>query len=196
MKKPYIVALGGTMRPGSSTQKALALCLREVASLGGETHLVGGADLDLPPYTPGARLPAGAQNIVAELRRADGVIVGTPGYHGGISGLVKNALDYVEELRSDARPYLEGRAVGCVVTAAGEQGAVSTLLALRSVVHALRGWPTPLGAAIVTVGETFDASGECLSEKIDVQLKTLSQQVLLYANLQRCDARPSAGLLR
>jgi hypothetical protein len=31
-----------------------------------------------------------------------------------------------------------------VVTAAGEQAAVTTLAALRSVVHALRGWPTPL----------------------------------------------------
>jgi FMN reductase len=49
--KPYIVALGGTTRVGSSTQKALALCLREIASLGGETHLVSGTDLDLPPYT-------------------------------------------------------------------------------------------------------------------------------------------------
>src|SRR3982074_2233727 len=107
MKKPYIVALGGTTRLGSSTQKALALCLREIASLGGETHLVSGADLDLPPYTPGAKLSGGAGNMVAELRRADGVILGTPGYHGGISGLVKNALDYVEELRTDARPYFE-----------------------------------------------------------------------------------------
>ena len=194
MTYPYIVALGGTTRPGSSTQKALSLCLCQLEAFGAETHLVSGPDLDLPPYTPGARLSVGAQRIVAELRRADGVILGTPGYHGGISGLVKNALDYVEELRSDARPYLEGRAVGCVVTAAGEQGAVSTLLALRSVVHALRGWPTPLGAAIVTVGETFDAAGECLSEKIDVQLRTLSQQVLLYANLQRCDVQPSVAL--
>jgi FMN reductase len=193
--KPYIVALGGTTRVGSSTQKALAVCLREIASLGGETHLVSGTDLDLPPYTPGAKLPLRARNIVAELRRADGVILGTPGYHGGISGLVKNALDYVEELRTDERPYLEGRAVGCVVTAAGEQGAVSALLALRSVVHALRGFPTPLGAAIVTAGEIFDTAGKCLSEKIDLQLKTLSRQVLTYAVLQRSGAKLDFGLL-
>ena len=32
MTKPYIVALGGTTRAGSSTQKALALCLREIAA--------------------------------------------------------------------------------------------------------------------------------------------------------------------
>ena len=42
---------------------------------------------------------------------ADGLIIASPGYHGGISGLVKNALDYVEDLRGDARPYLDGRAV-------------------------------------------------------------------------------------
>jgi FMN reductase len=190
MTRPYIVAIGGTTRAGSSTQRALALCLREISARGGETHLVSGPDLDLPPYTPGARLPVAARQIVAELRRADGVILGTPGYHGGISGLVKNALDYIEELRSDERPYLEGRPVGCVVTASGEQGAVTTLLALRSVVHALRGWPTPLGAAIVTSNEIFDSAGECLSEKIDGQLRTLSQQVLAYASLQKGSAKP------
>lgn len=184
MAQPYIVALGGTTRMHSSTERALALCLREIGSRGAETCLLAGRDLDLPPYAPGVPLPQAARQIVSELRRADGVILGSPGYHGGISGLVKNALDYVEELRTDQRPYLEGRAVGCVVTAAGEQGAVTTLMALRSVVHALRGWPTPLGAAIVTSGETFDQTGECLSQKIDWQLRAMSRQVLAFARLQ------------
>jgi FMN reductase len=185
MTRPYILAIGGTTRTGSSTQRALAWCLRELAALGAETQLVSGAELELPAYTPGAGLSAGARKIIDELRRADGVILGTPGYHGGISGLVKNVLDYVEELRGDERPYLEGRAVGCLVTAAGEQGAVATLLALRSVVHALRGWPTPLGVSIVTSGEIFDSTGRCLSEKIGEQLRVLSRQVLEYAQLQK-----------
>jgi FMN reductase len=179
--RPYIVALGGTTRAGSSTERALALCLREIVARGGETLLISGRDLELPHYAPGARLPAAARELVNEIRRADGVILGTPGYHGGISGLVKNTVDYLEELKDDERPYLEGRAVGCVVTAAGEQGAVATLLALRSVVHALRGWPTPLGAAIITSSETFDAAGRCLSEKVELQLRTLARQVLTYA---------------
>jgi FMN reductase len=115
------------------------------------------------------------------VRRADGIVLGTPGYHGGISGLVKNAIDYLEELKDDRRPYLEGRAVGCVVTAAGEQGAVVTLQALRSVIHALRGWPTPLGAAIVTSGIVFDSAGNCLSDKVGGQLKLVADQVLAYA---------------
>jgi FMN reductase len=97
---------------------------------------------------------------------------------------VKNALDYTEELKTDRRPYLEGRAVGCIVTTAGEQGAVTTLIALRSVVHTLRGWPTPLGAAIVTSNEVFDAAGNCLSPRVEMQLKIISQQVFDFASVQ------------
>jgi FMN reductase len=124
---------------------------------------------------------AKAQRMLVELSRADGIILGTPGYHGGISGLVKNALDYTEELKSDPRPYLEGRAVGCIVTAAGAQGAMTTLMALRSVVHALRGWPTPLGVAMVTSSPVFDAVGNCLSSALETQLKLMAQQVFDFA---------------
>ncbi len=55
--------------------------------------------------------------MVDSIRQCDGLIVATPAYHGTLSGLVKNALDYLEELRDDERPYLDGRAVGCIVCA-------------------------------------------------------------------------------
>jgi FMN reductase len=182
MTRPYIVGLGGTTRAGSSTQMALSLVLEAARQQGADTLLLSGSDLDLPAYTPGAEmLAARAQRILVEIRRADGVILATPGYHGGISGLVKNALDYTEELKGDQRPYLEGRAVGCIVTAAGTQGAMTTLIALRSVVHALRGWPTPLGVAIVTSSPVFDAAGNCLSSGLETQLKLVAQQVFDFA---------------
>jgi len=185
MRIPYIVGLGGTTRPGSSTQMALAITREMARQQGAEILLLSGSDLYLEPYSPGAGpLPPEAQKIVTELRRADGIILGTPGYHGGISGLVKNALDYTEELKCDSRPYLEGRAVGCIVTAAGDQGAMTTLIALRSVVHALRGWPTPLGAAIVTSTPVFDAAGNCLSSRVETQLGLIARQVLDFAEAQ------------
>ena len=181
MFRPYIVGLGGTTREGSSTEKAISLALRVAASQGADTLLLCGSDIDLPAYVPGATSNAKANRITAELGKADGIILGTPGSHGGLSGLVKNALDYTEDLRDNERPYLEDRPVGCVVTAAGEQGAVTTLAALRSVVHALRGWPTPLGVTIVTSDPVFDAAGNCISQRIETQLRILSQQVVDFA---------------
>jgi FMN reductase len=118
--RPYIVGLGGTTREGSSTEKALSLALRAVASQGADTLLLCGSDIDLPAYVPGATSNAKANRITGELGRADGIILGAPGYHGGLSGLVKNALDYTGDLRGSQYPYLENRPVGCVVTAAGE----------------------------------------------------------------------------
>ena len=185
MRRPYIVGLGGTLRTGSSTEKALLFSLRAIGEQGADTLLLSGADLNLPAYaTDIGAINQAAKRIVTEIRRADGLILGTPGYHGGISGLVKNALDYIEELKGDVRPYLEGRPVGCIVTAAGEQGAVTTLNALRSVVHALRGWPTPLGAAIVTASPVFDIAGNCLSPQVEMQLKIVAQQVLDFSLFQ------------
>ena len=92
--------------------------------------------------------PRKALELVEALRDADAVVVGSPGYHGAVSGLVKNALDYIEDLREDPRVYLDNTPWGCISCAYGWQAAVGTLGQLRSIGHALRAWPTPLGVAI------------------------------------------------
>jgi FMN reductase len=149
--QPYIVGLGGTTRVGSTSERALAAALAEAQALGCETRLFGSADLPIEPYDPtrAERSPQ-ALALVEALRRADGIVIATPSYHGGLSGLVKNAIDFVEDMRTDARPYFDGRAVGCIVCAEGPQALGSTLGSLRAIVHALRGWPTPYGAALNT----------------------------------------------
>ncbi|URW75567.1 NAD(P)H-dependent oxidoreductase [Sphingomonas donggukensis] len=151
MSQPHIVALGGTTRPQSSTGRALAAALKVAEDHGARTTLLTGDAIGFPNFEPGST--GGEPNVeafVAALRSADGVIVGSPGYHGTFSGMVKNALDYVELMAGDERPYFHGLPVGLIATAAGWQAAVSTLIGLRSVTHALRGWPTPLGVAINT----------------------------------------------
>jgi FMN reductase len=119
-----------------------------------------------------------ARDLVAQLALADGIILGSPGYHGSISGLIKNALDYAEDLRTDIRPYFSGRAVGCIATAGGWPGAVNTLGALRDIVHALRGWPTPLGAAINSSERVFDEQGECLVPRVAQMLDLIAAEVI------------------
>jgi FMN reductase len=179
---PYIVAVGGTLRSGSSTEKAMRYVLSVMERAGARTSLITGAALELPMYQPEnpQRCPA-AQDLVAQLSRADGIIVGSPGYHGSISGLVKNALDYAEDLRADPRPYFSGRAVGCIATAGGWPGAINTLGALRDIVHALRGWPTPLGAAINTSDKVFDDTGACTSPRVAQMLDMIAGEVMEFA---------------
>jgi len=181
VNSPYIVAVGGTLRPGSSTEKAMQHVLNAADRAGARTRLISGAALQLPMYQPeNPERTTAARDLVAQLALADGIIIGSPGYHGSISGLVKNALDYAEDLRGDSRPYFSGRPVGCIATAGGWPGAVNTLGALRDIVHALRGWPTPLGATINSSEQVFDDHGKCLVPRVAQMLDLIAGEVMAF----------------
>jgi len=187
-RAPFIVGIGGTTRPGSSTESALRVALRHAETLGAETRLFGGEALAaLEGYSPEqASRSEGQRAIVEAVRQADAVIFASPGYHGGVSGLVKNAIDLLEDLRADRRVYLDGMPVGCIVTAAGWQGCNTTLGAMRSIVHALRGWPTPLGVTLNTAGvKLFDAEGACSDEQVAASLRMLAEQVVGVSVVQQ-----------
>ena len=179
--RPLIVGIGGTTRPGSSSERALQFALSRARDLGADTEMLVGSGILLPIYAPESpERNAAARHLVAALRRANGIIVSSPGYHGSLSGLIKNALDYAEDMRNDALPYFEGRAVGLIACANGWQATGATLTALRSIVHALRGWPTPLGVAINTTEQTF-VTDESANTATLQQLSILARQVVQFA---------------
>jgi FMN reductase len=182
---PLILGLGGTLRSGSSSELALRHALAAAEQIGARTQLITAAELDLPMYNPDRPMSAAAAELIDATRRADGLIVATPGYHGGTSGLLKNALDYLQELADDPSPYLHGKAVGCIVTSAGWQAGTMTLAALRSIVHALRGWPTPLGVVVNSLQPIADSAGRIVDDRVVGQLDILSEQVVTFARSQR-----------
>lgn len=174
-----IVAIGGTLRPGSSTEAAMRRVLHHAAAHGAEGRLFAADALDLPLYRPGAPSDApGIAALVDSLRAADAVILASPSYHGGVSGLVKNAIDYAEALARDPAPYLSGKPIGCIGTGAGWQGCNATLHALRSIAHALRGWPTPLGIAFNNAVPVFDDAGNCILPELDRQFAIMAAELV------------------
>jgi FMN reductase len=190
-----VLGIGGSTRPNSTTEQALRVSLAAAASAGAETVLFGGADLRLPVYAPESlERDSGAARMVEEVRRCHGLVIASPGYHGVLSGVVKNALDYLEDLRHDDPPYLDGKAIGCIATATGWQAAMSTLTSLRSIAHALRGWPTPMGATINTAESVFDDDGRCSDSRARFQLELVGQQVVEFARMRiASSARAGVG---
>ncbi len=182
--KPYIVGLGGTTRPNSSSERLTKAVLNAVEERGAETQLFDGAYLaSLPHYAPENPERILAQTtLVAALRRADGIIIGSPSYHGSISGLVKNALDQVEDMRKDARVYFDGLPVGLIVTSAGWQGGGITLSAMRDMVHALRGWPTPVGITVNSIEQAvFAPDGTILDAAVLKAIHAQADQLLAFS---------------
>ena len=188
--RSLIVGIGGTTRPNSSTERVIGLVLEAAAARGARIRQFTGPEISFALYAPEKpeRCPA-AQELIATLRRANGVVIGSPGYHGSISGLVKNALDYIEDMARDRWAYLDGMAVGCIATGAGWQGANATLGALRTIVHSLRGWPTPLGIAVNTIEPLFEADGRCKIPSLQGHAEVMAEQILGFAQRSQSLAR-------
>ena len=191
---PLILGIGGSTSTVSTTNRLLTACLARAAERGARTIEIAGPELaTLPIYgAPDTPPNAVADTLVDAARRADAVLVATPGYHGGMSGLVKNALDHLEELRADARPYLEGRAVGVIVSAAGWQACGTAMVSVRSTIHALRGWPTPFGVTVNSVEQRPDENGQ-FGERVEGALDILAGQLVDFAGWQLTARRSPSG---
>ncbi|MEO7379507.1 MAG: NAD(P)H-dependent oxidoreductase [Sphingomicrobium sp.] len=181
-----IVGIGGTTAAGSSTEQALTIALAAARAEGADVTLFDGPFLTaLPHYAFGVVERSNeARQLVAAIRGAHGLVFASPGYHGSISGLFKNAIDYIEETSKDERVYLDGLPVGLIATAYGWQATGSTLATMRSIVHALRGWPTPLGAGIRSTSGMFK-DNRCSDEASATQLELVGRQVVEFARLRR-----------
>lgn len=181
-RRPRVLGIGGSTRPHSSSEQALKVALDTAEDHGAEVELFAGRRLMLPIYDTETRdRSRDAIALLDAVRSADALVVCTPSYHGAVSGMIKNVLDYFEDLASDDRPYLHGMAVGCITVAYGWQATASALAGLRTSVHALRGWPTPLGATINASITRFGPSESQLDDQARFQLRTVGEQVTDFA---------------
>ena len=185
--QPLIVGIGGTMTSNSSSERLMRHVLAQCEAAGADTLCFDGVALDLPMYGYGTPRTEKAIALIDGLRRADGVVISSPGYHGTVSGLIKNALDYVEDMAKDERPYFEARAVGLISVAAGWQATGTTLATLRSIVHALRGWPTPMAVTVNSVQPVFADDGSVSDETLLKQLDILAKQIVGFTRMRALD---------
>ena len=87
-----IVAIGGSIRPGNFTAKALAIAVDEIRKHKDiYLEVIDPAKIHLP--LPGESSDPGVETFRNTVAKATGVILATPEYHGGYSGVLKNALD-------------------------------------------------------------------------------------------------------
>ena len=180
----HIVGIGGTLRSESTSRSALERALQSAASTGATTDLLDLNSYNLPMYVPDKELEEygpNVQHFIDRVRTADAMIWSTGGYHGTLAGVTKNALDFLEFLAHDERPYLHQRVVGLIATAGGELAAVNAVNAMVHVVHALRGTAAPLFVAIPGSHRVFDEAGNVVEKKWATRLDQLGKLVVEMA---------------
>jgi FMN reductase len=194
MKDIKVVGLGGSLAAPSSSLAALKLALAGAAEGGAVTELFDLRELELPMYAPGREAPDSVRKLCEAVYEAGGLLWSIPLYHGTISGVFKNAIDWLELLGRRQPAYLTDKVVGLISTAGGMQGlqAVNTM---EFVVRALRGWSVPLVIPIAQAWRVFDDEGHALDQQIAEQLRSLGREVTRAARQFKASVltTPDAG---
>lgn len=142
-----LLGISGSLRKDSYNRKLV----REAARAFGPDTFVE-ADLRLPLYDGDLEeaegIPPEVQRLVDEIRAADAVVISTPEYNKSISGVLKNALDWVS--RTKPVPWRD-KPVAIMSATAGRAGGERTQFALRLCLVAFR--PHLLQGPEVLVGQ-------------------------------------------
>jgi len=185
-----VVAVSGSLRDGSYTKAALQYALDAAGTAGVETDLIDLTEVDLPLYDPDrATEDAGdAAELLARVRAADGVLLGSPVYHGSYSAAFRNFHDYC------GFDEYEETVVGLLV-AAGGGSIAGTLGDLRNTVRGVHGWTLPLEVGLRNASDRFadwdrepdpgeigaDSDYEFVDESLRTRTCTLGYRVGTYA---------------
>jgi NAD(P)H-dependent FMN reductase len=179
-----IVGICGSLRETSYTRLALQIALVGARELGVETRLVDLRDYDLvlcdgrgDEHT----YPVGVFQMREEVAASHGILLGTPVYHGGLSGVLKNAMDLM-----GFREF-EGKMIGLVGVSGGRIGAVPALSTLRTIGRALHAWVIPEEVSVPEAWKAFDAAGRPKDPELEKRLKDLGRQVTRFSLLHNSD---------
>ena len=174
-----IVGICGSLRPVSYSRIALQLALAGAQEVGAQTQLIDLRDYDLV-FCRGHDESAFSEDVFRlqrDVTQAQGIILGTPEYHGSFSGVLKNALDLM------GFTEFEGKMLGLVGVSGGTMGAINALNSLRTVGRALHAWVIPEQISIPQAWKTFDKEGKLNDGELEERLKQLGRQVARFSYL-------------
>jgi NAD(P)H-dependent FMN reductase len=165
-----VVAVSGSRREGSYTRLGLRRALEAAADAGADTELIHLGDVDLPLYHPSIDEQGDSEALKRAVREADGVLLGSPVYHGSYSSTFRNFHDYC------SFDEYEDTVVGLLATAGGgSYGA--TLEHMRSTVRGVHGWVVPHQVGIRGASSEFDGDGNVIDPKLDDRIAKLGRVV-------------------
>jgi NAD(P)H-dependent FMN reductase len=91
-----VLAISGSLR-GASANSALVRAASRLAPVGVEVSIYREL-ADIPPFNPdldSEKVPAAVSRFRAALHTSDAILISSPEYAHGVSGVLKNALDWV-----------------------------------------------------------------------------------------------------
>lgn len=157
-----LVGFAGSLRKASFNRSLIAAAAAAMPR--GSTLEVLSID-DFPIYDADIEADSGIPPAVALVKNriaaADGLVIATPEYNGGIPGIAKNAIDWISRPPEDVKRVLGGKPIALMGATPGGMGTAFSQLAWEHVLRTLRTRLWTGGGPFYVSGaaKSFDADG-------------------------------------
>jgi chromate reductase len=181
MAHPKILAFSGSTRSGSFNNKLLKLAIKGAEAAGAQVTQVDLRALALPLYDGDLEaeitLPEGAKKLKQLFEANEGFLIASPEYNGSVSGVLKNAIDWVSRQQADEVPYQQfaGKVVVMMSTSAGAFAGIRSLAALRAILSHIQVLVLPQQVSIPHGDQAFNEDGSMKDARRQAQVEALGK---------------------
>jgi FMN reductase len=169
----HVLAVMGSLQNHSVTRVVVRAAARQLEEAGCTVDILDLLAEPLELFNPDTSRTRPAYAAMRQrVIRADAFLLGTPDYHGGPSGALKNFLDHFWH-------EFAGKLFGTLV-ASHEKGLTVTDQ-LRTVIRQCYGWTLPYGVSFAEQNDV--AAGELVSENLRQRLSMMTRDLRVYGQL-------------
>ncbi len=181
-----LIALAGSLREQSYNQQLVEIAARAAEAHGAEVQIVSLADYAIPLFSEDLEaegVPDGVSDLRHMFAQADGILLASPEYNGSISGVLKNALDWISRPSQDVDTdsAFKGKVAGLLSASPGGLGGIRGLSHTREILQNLGTIVSPLQVAVPAAYAAFDDAGELVDESVRRKVENLAEQVVSLA---------------
>ncbi len=178
--KPRILAFAGSTRSDSLNKKLVRVAATGAAAAGADVTVIDLRDYPLALYDGDDETRAGLTEHAKKLKQLflnhDGLLIASPEYNGGMSAVLKNAIDWVSRPASSDEPGLacfRGKVAVIMSASPGGVGGIRGLAQLRSVLSHIQILVLPEQIALPLAHEAFNAEGTLKEAKRQAAVENL-----------------------
>ena len=166
-----IVCICGTSRPDNFTMRALNIVIDELKIIKINPVVFNASTLSLA--FPGYPETEDAKLLREAVKKAKGIVIATPEYHGSFSAMTKLIIENL-----GFPSVLSEKPVALLGVAAGRIGAIKSLEQLKGVCSHIGAIVVPGSVSIAGVQNIFDENGNCKDEATEKVLRKTAHSLV------------------
>ena len=183
---PKILAFAGSTRKESFNKKLVRIAADAARNAGAQVTLLDLRDIPMPLYDGDLEaeqgIPENGKKFKALLLAHDGLLIAAPEYNSGISGVLKNAIDWASRPVAGEPPLacFAGKVATLMSASPGALGGLRGLVVVRFLLSNMGTIVLPTQVAVPQAHNAFGPDGKLKDPKQQDSIESLGRDLVEF----------------